>query len=312
MSSTTSPANPPEPLSGNSTTAPRVGIIIVCYNGVADTVECLQSLRALSYANHFTVLVDNASSDGTAARIQTEFPEVLLVQHPQNVGFTGGNQTGVREAIQREADFLFLLNPDTTVAPDLLERLLETWEEHPQLGALGPLMLCSDAPETVWSAGGFLDEGGQVTHHLQGKPAPKDLTFQPCEFVSGCGLLLSRSVFERVGFFDERFFLYFEESDLCMRIRQAGYEVGTALSARLWHKVSRSTGKDSPLTLYYMRRNQLLYLAKHGTPLGRAKALAASLHLLAVWKLKRHPNGATLQRALRDFFLKRFGRADGI
>ncbi|WP_395143690.1 glycosyltransferase family 2 protein [Armatimonas sp.] len=291
---------------------PKIAIVVVCYNGVADTRECLESLRALTYPNYFTVLVDNASLDSTAEIVRAQFPDVTVIVSPQNTGFTGGNQTGVRAAIQRGADFLFLLNPDTTVAPDLLERLLEAWEEHPNLGALGPLMLHSDAPETIWSAGGLLNGRGQVTHLHQGEPIPDKQTYQSCEFVSGCGLLLSRSVFEHVGFFDERFFLYFEESDLCIRIRKMGYEVGTAYSARLWHKVSRSTGIDSPLTLYYMRRNQLLYLQKHGTSLGLFAAFVDSVRLLMVWTLQGNPKRAILLRALSDFTRKRFGRADGI
>ena len=291
---------------------PKIAIVIVCYNGVADTRECLESVRQLTYPEFFTVVVDNASSDGTAEVVRAEFPEVTLLVNPQNTGFTGGNQTGVREALQQGAEFIFLLNPDTTVAPDLLERLLETWDDHPNLGALGPLMLLYDAPETIWSAGGMIDSQGRVAHFRQGEHAPESREFEPCEFVSGCGLLFSRNVFEHVGFFDERFFLYFEESDLCARIRKAGYGVGMALGARLWHKVSRSTGRDSLLTLYYMRRNQLLYLKKHGTRAGLYAALLDSLRLLAVWTLKRNPKRTTLLRALQDFWAGRFGRADGI
>ena len=292
--------------------APQIGIVIVCYNGVADTVECLESLRKLTYTNFFTVVVDNASRDSTAEIVREQFSEVTLIVNPQNTGFTGGNQTGVREVIQRGAEFIFLLNPDTIVAPDLLERLLETWEAQPNLGALGPLMLLYDEPETVWSAGGQLDRRGQVMHVLQGESAPQDVLYQPCPFVSGCGLLFSRSVFERVGFFDERFFLYYEESDLCARIRKAGYEIGTAFQARLWHKVSRATGTDSPLTLYYMRRNQLLYLQKHGTRAGQLAGLMDTIYLLMVWTLTKHAHRATLLRALRDFRKGNFGRADGI
>ncbi len=290
----------------------RIGIIVVCYNGVADTVECLESLRNLAYANFFTVVVDNASSDSTAEIVRTQFPEVTLIVNPQNTGFTGGNQTGVRAAFEHGAEFIFLLNPDTIVAPDLLERLMKTWEAQPNLGALGPVMLLYDEPQIVWSAGGELDARGQVRHLLQDEPVPTNLIYQPSAFVSGCGLLFSRRVFEQVGFFDERFFLYYEESDLCARIRKAGYEIGTAFQARLWHKVSRSTGKDSPLTLYYMRRNQLLYLKKHGTSFGLFMAFVESLRLLAVWTLKRNPKRTVLLRALRDFRAGRFGRADGI
>ncbi|WP_309718972.1 glycosyltransferase family 2 protein [Armatimonas sp.] len=291
---------------------PRIGIIIVCYNGVVDTRECLESLRNLTYPKFFTVVVDNASSDNTAEVVRSEFPEVTLIVSPQNTGFTGGNQTGVRVAFDQGAEFIFLLNPDTIVVPDLLECLMKTWEAQPNLGALGPLMLLYDEPEIVWSAGGELDARGQVRHLLQGEPAPTNMVYQPCKFVSGCGLLFSRAIFEQVGFFDERFFLYYEESDLCARIRKAGYEIGTAFQARLWHKVSRVTGKDSPLTLYYMRRNQLLYLQKHGTRAGQLAGLLDTFRLLVVWTLKRNPKRTVLLRALRDFQAGRFGRADGI
>lgn len=295
-------------------TTPRVAIIIVCYNGVADTIDCLQSLRGLTYPNYFTVVVDNASSDNTAQVVATQFPEVHLVVSPHNTGFTGGNQTGVHEALQHEpeTDFLFLLNPDTLVAPDLLDQLVETWQTQPQLGALGPVMFLADEPEVVWSGGGRIDARGQVTHLRQGERLTESQGFEPCEFVSGCGLLISRGVFEQVGLFDERFFLYFEESDLCTRIRKAGYTVGTVLSGRLWHKVSRSTGKDSPLTLYYMRRNQLLYLKKHGTRAGLMAAILDTLRLWGVWTVRRNPHRTILLRALQDFLHCRFGRANGI
>ena len=290
----------------------RIGIVVVCYNGVADTMECLESLRNLTYPNFFTVVVDNASSDNTAEVVRSEFPEVTLIVNPQNTGFTGGNKTGVDVAFEQGAEFVFLLNPDTIVAPDLLERLMNTWEVQPNLGALGPLMLLYDEPEVVWSAGGELDARGQVRHLFQGEPTPTNMVYQSCAFVSGCGMLFSRRVFELVGFFDERFFLYYEESDLCARIRKAGYEIGTAFQARLWHKVSRATGKDSPLTLYYMRRNQLLYLQKHGARAGQLAGLLDTFRLLAVWTLKRNPKRTVLLRALRDFQAGRFGRADGI
>lgn len=293
--------------------APRIAIIIVCYNGVADTIECLESVRGLTYPNYITVVVDNASSDTTAQVVAEQFPEVTLVVNPENMGFTGGNQAGVREAILQDADFLFLLNPDTTVEPALLDKLIAAWQALPHPGAIGPVMLYYTKPETIWSAGGSIDARGQVTQHRQGEPAPTvSSDFEACGYVSGCGLLISRGVFEHVGFFDERFFLYFEEADLCLRIRKAGYQVGTVLGARLWHKIGASAGQDSPLMVYYMRRNQLLYLRKHSTRAGRIQALADSLRLLMVWTLKRNPNRRALWRALRDFRERRFGRADGI
>jgi GT2 family glycosyltransferase len=289
---------------------PIVGIVLVNYNGRDDTLECLESLGDLSYPNWFAVLVDNASTDGCAAAVRASFPEVRVIESAENLGFAGGNNVGIRAALERGAEFLFLLNNDTTVAPDLLERLTDAFAADPALWIAGPVMCYYDDPQIVWSAGGRIDDRGQSLQLGQGQrvDAPRD-PVTPVDFVVGCGLMIRRAVLERVGLLDEAFFLYYEETDLCARVRAAGGTVATVASGRLWHKISRSTGTDSPATLYYMRRNQLLYLRRHGTWPGRAAAIVDSLRLLLVWTLQRNPKRTALRRALRDYFTGRLGKA---
>lgn len=293
---------------------PLIAIIIVCYNGIADTLECLASLSALTYPDAQTVIVDNGSADGTAAKVREVFPHVHVLETGCNLGFAGGNNFGARYALQTlGAAYLFLLNNDTTVEPGLLEPLVSYAEANPKAGIVAPLMCYYDTPETVWSAGGAVDFRAQSVLVGEGEPAALFAHHAPREqdFVVGCGMLLRRDVWETVGGFDERFFLYYEESDLCYRARAAGIASVTVPGVRLLHKVSRSTGASSDLTFYYMRRNALLFLERNGTLAGRLAVLADDLRLLAIWAVKRNPRRAVLREAVGDYFGRRFGKRLG-
>ena len=292
---------------------PRVASVIVHYTGRDDTRECLESLRGLTYPNWEAILVDQGQEDGMVEEARARFPETVLIENRENLGFAGGNNVGIRAALERGADFIFLLNNDTTVAPDLLDALVGAAQRAPRLGISGPTMFYADEPQTVWSCGGMVDGQGRVSHPHQGEKDPTGTRFAPREtdYIVGCGLLVRRDVLEQIGLFDERFFLYFEETDLCARARAAGWEVKTT-AGRLWHKISRATGRDSPGTLYYMRRNQLLYLARNGTAAGRRAALLDDLRLYLVWTIKRDPRRPILRRAVRDFLAGRFGKAEGL
>jgi GT2 family glycosyltransferase len=290
---------------------PRVAIIIVCYNGVADTLECLDSVSRLTYPDVQTVIVDNASTDGTAGAVREGFPAVHLLETGDNLGYTGGNNIGVRYALDTlRADYTFLLNNDTTVEPGLLEPLVAYAEANRNAGIVGPVMCYHDAPETVWASGGTMNGRGDSVLRDNGVPVA-DVPGRPSEtdFVVGCGMLVRRDVWETVGLFDERFFLYYEDSDLCFRATRADYRCVTVPSARLYHKVSRSTGADSEQTLYYMRRNALLFLQKNGTSGGRIAAFADDARLFCVWKLRGEGRRAgILAEAVADYRAGRFGR----
>lgn len=290
---------------------PKVILIIVCYNGIVDTLECLESLSCLTYPAVETVVVDNASDDGTAQTVRERFPVVHVLETGDNLGYAGGNNFGVRYALDTlGADYTFLLNNDTTVEPDLLEPMVAYSEAERDAGIVGPLMCYYDTPETVWASGGKMS-GRADSVLLDHGRAVADIPDQPREqdFVVGCGMLVRRDVWNAIGFFDERFFLYYEDSDLCFRARRAGYQSVIIPRARLYHKVSRSTGTDSVQTLYYMRRNALLFLQKNGTFRGRIAAIADDLRLFLVWKLKRDTSRADiLATAVTDYFAARFGR----
>lgn len=292
--------------------SPAVAIIIVNFQGREDTLECLESLRGLTYPNFRIYLVDQASQDGTPQAVRELFPEVCVIENPVNNGFAGGNNRGIEAACKAGAEYLFLLNNDTTVAPNLLEPLVELAESDPQIGVVGPLMLYHSDPEVIWSAGGQMSAKGESTQRDQGiridtiSPEPRE-----ADFIVGCGLLVKRSVLETVGLLEEAYFLYYEEADLCARIRKAGYQILMQPASHLWHKVSRTTGPESDLTFYYMRRNHLLYLSRHGDSLSRVAAGAIDIVYLALVFAVRgnRKRSRVLLRALWDYLTGNFGKA---
>ena len=300
----------------SGTRHPSVAIILVNYKGREDTRECLDSLRRLTYPAHSVIVVCQPPDDGTAEAVRREFPEVRVIENRENNGFAGGNNVGMRSALDGGADYVFLLNNDTTVAPDLLEPLVALAGSDGRIGIVGPKMLYHGEPDTIWSAGARIDARARVTRMGDGEKddaggqaeAPRDV-----DFIVGCGLLARRAVLEEIGLLDEQFFLYFEETDLCARARRAGWRVVYQPAARLWHKVSRSTGVDSPLTLYYMWRNALLYLARHGTRRARLQTILEALRLALVWTAQRKADRRrVLLRAVADYLRGRFGKAEGI
>jgi GT2 family glycosyltransferase len=290
---------------------PLIAIVVVNYRGREDTLECLRSLTFLTYPQRRVYLIDQASEDGTPYAVRTQFPEVTVIKNPVNNGFAGGNNLGIRRALNEGADYVFLLNNDTTVAPDLLERLREGAEGDNDPGIVGPLVLLSEQPEIVWAAGGQMGPRGESRLLGEGMPLTEAerREWSP-DFIVGCGMLVKRAVFEKVGLFDERYFLYYEEADFCAAARHAGFGIATVNTARMWHKVSRSAGTDSRRTLYYMRRNALLYLRRYRGKGAVVRGALASVRLMfSLARRGQWQRSRTVLQALIDYARGRFGAA---
>ncbi len=292
-------------------------VILVTWNGYADTQACLRSLEAVRAPRFDVLVVDNASQDGTAAHIRAEFPAVRVLESGTNLGFTGGNNLGLEYALKHGYEYILLLNNDTEVAPDFLAPLAAALEADPQAAAAGPLIYYHAAPQVVWSAGGMIDwrrgetrmtgMGARDAGQFGGPPRPVD-------FVTGCALLVRASVVAEVGALDERFFAYYEEVEWCVRMQRAGYRILFVPQSRIWHKISPQAREASPRVHYYMTRNRLLFLRTANAPL-RARLWTAFSYLrtLLSWSVKprwRHkaPQRRAMWQAIRDYRLGNLGR----
>ena len=294
---------------------PHIAIVVVTYKGLNDTLECIESLSKLTYKNWRLILVDQHSNDGTPQAVRAKYPWVHVIENPVNDGFTGGNNLGMRKALELATDYVFLLNNDTIVEPELLDKLIVPMEIDPRIGIIGPTSLYYKNPEIVCWAGSSLDWRGRLSNDsIKACDIPfdkLDLQMRGTGYVHGCAMLIRRSVLEQIGLFDDRYFIYFEECDLCARASRAGWKLMYLPTAKLWHKISQVTqviGKD--FGTYHWQRNRLLYLWKNGKPrlIGCAWCIIGALKKIAVLSLRGQKHQALVWwRALRDSLTGRWG-----
>lgn len=245
-------------------TVPSVFVIIVNWNGRADTLECLRSLGTGCYRNKNIIVVDNGSVDGSVAVIRRDFPAVTLIETGRNLGFTGGNNAGIAVALQSGADYIYLLNNDTVSEPDAIEVLIAAAEGNPQFGLLTPRINYFDRKSEPWFAGSILDlTRGLAVHDNNSVPARSD-RIRELEWASGCAMLIRRGVLEQIAGFDDKFFLSWEDVDLSLRLRKTGMKIGLVPAAKIYHKVGRSFVSTWGVGTYYSVRNQLLLMSIHG------------------------------------------------
>lgn len=316
-------------MSGQANAA-AVSVVVLNWNGKADTLDCLQSLRAVDYPNFTVHVVDNASSDDSVPTIRAAFPEVELICSSRNLGYAGGNNLGIRRALEIGAQYILLLNNDTVVDPGLLSALVKTARRYPHAAAFGAKILLYGDRSRVWYAGARWDEPRSCFVQIgEGLPDDDASLNEPQEtaYACGCAFFMSAKRAREIGFLDENFFLYFEESDWCYRARRRGYPSIFVPDARLWHKVSVSFGGErSPLALYFLTRNRLLWAKRHAGLGRRVKVYAATAAGLAQrllgtvnagtsmkqkwWALRaafRDPRNRAYFLGARDYVLARFG-----
>ena len=244
---------------------PKVAIVLVCYNGFNDTIECLQSLRQIKYNNFEVIIVDNGSRKECVDRLKESLQRGEILIQAVNNGFSAGNNIGITEAIKRDCKYILLLNNDTVAEEDFLNQLVNTAITEQNQAAVAPKIRYFFDKSQIWYAGGdFNYLTGRTTHIGIGQTdCGKYNTSRNVEFVSGCCILLPVEMINAVGFMDEDYFLYCEDLDYCRKIRNAGYRLVYEPGAIIYHKVSASTGKQSNLVTYYMVRNKLYIIRKY-------------------------------------------------
>jgi GT2 family glycosyltransferase len=250
---------------------PRVSIIIVSWNARSLVERCLPSVMATDYSNFEVIFADNASTDGSAAWIAREHPEIKIVRHPENWLFCRGNNAALPHA---SGEYVVLLNNDVEVPPGWLRPLVDVMTRHDDVAAVQPKLLQYDDRgrfEYAGAAGGYLDRAGY--------PFTRGRLFDTMErdrgqyddvrdvfWATGAALLLRRSALDEVGLLDERFEMHMEEIDLCWRLQRHGYRVRVEPQSTVYHIGGASLPQASPRKTYYNFRNSLLMLYKNLPP----------------------------------------------
>ncbi len=243
---------------------PKIITVVLNTNRRDDTLACLESLSASTYDNLQVMVLDNASSDGSVEAINARFPAVETVRLEHNLGYAGNNNVGIRRALAQGADWVFVLNEDTLVEPDCLSTLMAEAMSSPRVGVVGPMVYTFDPGQIISSAGGAIDwRIADAPNVGMGQVDSGQFPARQVDYINGCGLLISRTAIEAAGLIDDTFFIYFEETDWCARVRQAGFEIRFVPTARMRHKAPITASAFGPSTLYYMTRNRLRFFARH-------------------------------------------------
>jgi hypothetical protein len=223
---------------------PLVVIVVLNWNGREDSFECLSSLRAVAYRHVKVLLVDNGSTDGSVAFLKEKFPEIELIENARNVGFAEGNNVGIRRAQEMGAEFVLLLNNDTTVEPAFLMELVDAAQADERIGVIGPRLNRAAKRDRVWFAGGKISMWLGWTRHVgnRSKDRGQFTGVVDEDYQTGAAMMLSREALAKTGLLDADYVSYFEDADLCVRARRAGFRVVCCRDALVWHKVSGSTG----------------------------------------------------------------------
>lgn len=239
---------------------PKIVVVIVNWERSSDTIECIDSVLRSNVPEMQVLVVDNGSEDGSSEKISRSFPQATLVSLPQNLGFAGGYNEGIKHALKSGASHIFLLNNDTVIEPETIYQLMTSpWD------VAVPKILFYNKPDCIWSAGarwrtfppgvvmiGFRRQDGRlsaVSHRL--------------EYATACALMIRRQVLEIVGGFDPEFINYMEDYDFAYRVKEAGFNMGFVPEAKVFHKVSRTLGEYTPRRWKHQGKNTVLFYRKN-------------------------------------------------
>lgn len=255
---------------GSGMTLRPLAAVIVNWNGLDHTLRCLRSLAVADARPDRVIVVDNGSIDDSVARIRSEFPDVTLIEAKANLGYAGGNNLGLQQAIAGGARSLLILNNDIEIERDCI-RTLESGFSDPSVGAVGPIVLLPGAENRIWAAGGAITNRENVSR-LRGFGEIRNGQFavdEDVDYLPGCALLVRSEVLSRIGLLDESFFCYMEDVDLGRRIAEAGYRNRFVPQAVVRHDASASTGGGYTAARKYMNAvNSVRFLKLHSSPRG--------------------------------------------
>lgn len=294
---------------------PLLHILILSNSRRDDTLACLSALFQSDYGNFQIILLDNGSTDGTVAAVRQSYADLPIISLGENLGYAGNNNVGIKMALDHGAEWILLLNDDTVLEPTCLSTLMQTVIADPTVGMAGPMVYHFDEPDVIQSAGGVLGKYWDNRHLGQNeKDHGQFPAVHEVEWITGCALLVSRSVIEQVGMLDPDYFLYWEETEWCIRAGKAGWKIVHVPGAKLWHKGVKRDYQPRPYVTYYHTRNHLLTLAKHRAPMvAWAYTLTQIFRSLVSWSLKsRWSSKRKLRNAmwmgLVHFLHGRFGK----
>ena len=295
---------------------PKVYIIVLNWNMADDSVECIDSLKKLNYDNFQILLIDNGSSDESVTIFKKRFPGIEMIQNKENEGYAGGNNIAMKHAIAKGADYIFIVNNDVILDSNCVNELIDAAKEKKEGGIFAPKVYYYDHPKTINSLGTSMD-WFRLRPYL-GFCGQEDKgqfdQIRKTEILVGCALLVKKETIEKIGLIDEKFFLFHEEADWCLRIIRRGFKNFVIPKAVAYHKVSITAKKIPSLVSYYNIRNFLYLAYKNASSFNRVKVMLGLSYLICknIVFLIFNPASRNISKAflfgVLDYFMGQMGK----
>lgn len=300
----------------------KIAASIINYNTTKDTIECINSLKQANLSNIqlSIVVLDNASTldekNKLEKYIKSQSENVTFLSSEKNLGFSEGNNVCIKEALKKGNEYILIINNDTYVEKDSLQHMINTFKQENDIGVVVPKIYFAKGYEyhknykpeekgrVIWYAGGHLDWKNVIGYHNGVDEVDKGQfdSFKQTEFATGACMLVKKEVIRKTGMYDKRYYLYYEDNDWSMRIKQAGYKIMFTPYAKIWHKnASSSGGSGSALQDYYITRNRMLFGMSYAPLRSKISLLKESIRLLVF--------GRRWQKTgIKDYYIRRFGK----
>ncbi len=250
---------------------PKVACIILTWNDKENLLECLESMSHLSYPNADIIVSDNGSTDGSIEKVRSLYPDVTILENGKNLYWAGGNNVGIEYAMAHAADYIFLLNNDIVVDPDLVTEMVEVGESDPRIGMLGPKIYYHEGTlgNKLWFAGARVHLWRGIARHLGIRDIDQGQydVIADTDYVTGCAQMVKREVVEKIGLIDTVYVAYGEDMDWSTRARRAGYRLVYVPRARMWHKIGAYWGVVSKRKIKQKLRSNTIFFWRYSPKL---------------------------------------------
>lgn len=245
----------------------KLFVIILNWNNYGDARECVESVQKSVFGDFKIVIVDNHSTDGSLEKLKEECSDCIFLENEKNLGYAGGNNKGLKYFMENKGDLALILNNDTCVDRNAVKNLVDLALSLPNIGMVGPMLLHYSSPEKIQAMGGGCVNFAQACftgNYRDQNDNGRFLEPLKTNYLNGACLVIKKEAINSIGYFDEDYYLYGEETDYCKRAVNAGWELRIEPRAKVWHKVARSSGGIKSITRdYYESRNFLYFIKKH-------------------------------------------------
>ena len=290
-----------------------VAIVIVNYNGLEDSAECIKKIISFDLETKI-VFVDNASKNNEADIIKKEFPQVICIRTDINNGYSAGCNIGMKYALEHGMEYIMILNNDTIID----EKMICILKEETKADVITvPKMFYFDEPNILWFAGGKIDKRtGKAENIGMNKPDNNVEESQLCSFATGCCFMIKADTIRKIGLMDESYFMYCEDQEYSLRAEKNNIKIMYVPKAKLWHKVSRTTGgSESAFCFYYLTRNRLKCISDYNEYFSKFAICFTiiSRYIRALqFRFRGNTNWRAFLKGIKDYKRKKFGIADSI